>query len=161
MGYAFAAIAAPSVGPFVAFALGAFPLARVTTMLQQLANKNLNLGATAEEAGDNIIKLQGIGKTIVERLANEDVTTVTQLAYCDPVQSIMRSNLTFNLITDCMNQALAWMYLEDDLNRIRPLGMRGAVEIRYLMTEYDDAITDVEGGTRPSGCSLSENRLST
>jgi hypothetical protein len=143
MGYAFAAIAAPSVGPFVAFALGAFPLAKVTTMLQQLANKNLNLEATAKGAKDDIIKLQGINKTIVERLANEDINTVTQVAYCDPVQLIMRSNLNFNFVTDCMNQALAWMYLEDDLSKVRPLGMRGAGEIRDLITDYDDASTDM------------------
>src|SRR5262249_36776758 len=110
MGYAFAVIA-PPVGPFVAFAIGAFPLAKVTTMLQQLANKNLNLAATEEEAKDDIIQLQGINKTIAERLINEDITTVTQVAYCDPVQLIMRSNLTFNFVTECMNQALAWMYL--------------------------------------------------
>ena len=112
-------------------------------MLQQLANKNLGLGATAEEASDDIIKLQGISKTIVERLTNEDITTVTQVAYCDPVQLIMRSNLSFNFVTDCMNQALAWMYLEDDLSKVRPLGMRGAAEIRDLITDYDDASTDV------------------
>jgi hypothetical protein len=140
MGYAFAVIA-PPVDRFIAFAIGAFPLAKVTTMLQQLANKNLNLEATAQEAKEDIIKLQGINKTIVERLANEDITAVTQVAYCDPVQLIMRSNLTFNFVTDCMNQALAWMYLEDDLSKIRPLGMRGAAEIRDLITEYDDAST--------------------
>ena len=38
MGYAFAVIA-PPVGPFVAFAIGAFPLAELTTMLQRLAKR--------------------------------------------------------------------------------------------------------------------------
>jgi len=63
---------------------------------------------------------------------------VTQVAYCDPVRVTMRSNLSFNFVTDCMSQALAWMYLEDNLEKLRPLGMRGAVEIKYLMDEYDD-----------------------
>ena len=138
MGYAFAVIA-PPVGPFVAFAIGAFPLAKVTTMLQQLANKNLNLAATEKEAKDDIIQLEGINKTIAERLINEDITTVTQLAYCDPVQMIMRSNLTFNFVTTCMNQALAWLYLKDELSTVRPLGVGGACEISYLITDYDDA----------------------
>lgn len=138
MGYAFAVIA-PPVGPFVAFAIGAFPLAKVTTMLQQLANKNLNLAATEKEAKDDIIQLEGINKTIAERLSNEDITTVTQLAYCDPVQLIMRSNLTFNFVTACMNQALAWLYLKDELSTVRPLGVGGACEISYLITDYDDA----------------------
>ena len=139
MGYAFAAVAAKAVGPFVGFALGAFPLAALTSMLQRLADKSLGIGATEEEAADDIIKLQGVNKAIVERLANEDVTTVTQVAYCDPVRLVMRAHLSFNFVTDCMNQALAWLYLPTELETIRPLGMRGAVEIKHLIEAYDDA----------------------
>ena len=138
MGYAFAAVAAPAVGPFIAFALGAFPLATLTSMLAKLTDKNLGLGATAEEASDDLIKLQGINKAIVERLSNEDITTIPQVAYCDPVQLIMRSNLNFIFVTDCMNQALAWMYLEDDMNKIRRFGLRGAVEIKHCLDAYYD-----------------------
>ncbi len=138
MGYAFAAVAAKSVGPFVAFALGAFPLATLTSMLRRLSEKSLGLGATTVEASDDIIKLQGINRTIVERLSSEGITTVTQIAYCDPIRLVMRSNLNFNFVTDCMNQALAWMYFQDDLNVIRPLGMRGAAEIMNLIDAYDD-----------------------
>jgi hypothetical protein len=106
MGYAFASLV-PAGGLFVAFALGAFPLATIASMLRRLAEKQLGIAPTDDDASDDIIKLQGINKTIVERLGNEDVTTVTQMAYCDPVELVMRSNLTFNFVTDCMNQALA------------------------------------------------------
>jgi hypothetical protein len=142
MGYAFAAIAADTAGPFVAFALGAFPLATLTSMLRRLANKKLGLEGPAEETSDNIIKLQGINAAIVDRLLNEDINTITQVAYCDPIHVVMRSNLSFNFITDCMNMALAWVYLEDDLDKIRPLGMRGAVEIKHLIDDYDDTSAD-------------------
>jgi len=138
MGYAFASIASDSVGPFVAFALGSFPLTALNAMLQRLANKNLGLDAAPSETTDDIIKLQGINRAIVERLSEEDINTITQIAYCDPVRLIMRSNLTFNFVTDCMNQALAWMYLQGDLDNIRPLGVRGAVEIRCLIQELDN-----------------------
>jgi hypothetical protein len=139
MGYAFAAVAAKSVGPFVAFAIGAFPLATLISMLRRLTNKSLGIELTPDEASDDIIKLQGINKTIVERLSNEDITTVTQIAYCDPIRLVMRSNLNFNFVADCMNQALAWMYLQGNLDIIRPLGMRGAVEIEQLMRDFDRA----------------------
>jgi hypothetical protein len=138
MGYAFASIAAESLGPFVAFALGAFPLTALTSMLQRLLNKNLKLEAEPSETTDDIIKLRGINRAIVERLSDEDINTITQIAYCDPVRLIMRSSLTFNFVTDCMNQALAWMYLQKDLDIIRPLGMRGAVEIRCLIEDLDN-----------------------
>jgi hypothetical protein len=143
MGYAFASIAKEPVGEFIAFAIGAFPLTALTSMLRRLANKNLGLEGTPEESCDDIIKLQGINRTIVERLFNEDVTTITQIAFCDPVQLTMRSNLSFYFVTDCMNQALAWMYLQGDLDKIRPLGVRGAIEIKHLISALDDtASTD-------------------
>ncbi len=138
MGYAFAVVTAPSLGPFIAFAAGAFPLSALTSMLRRLGEKYLNLGQTIDEAYDDIIKLQGVNKPIVERLAQEDITTVSQIAYCDPVRLSMRSHLSFNFIIDCMNQALAWMYFQDDLNTIRPLSIRGAVEIRNLIHACDD-----------------------
>jgi len=138
MGYAFASIASKSTGPFVAFALGAFPLTALMAMLSRLANKNLGIEPTQQEKSDNIVNLQGINRSIADRLADEDVTTITQIAYCDPVRLVMRSNLSFNFVTDCMNQALAWIYFDDDLaKQLRPLGVRGAVEIRSLIDDYD------------------------
>jgi hypothetical protein len=97
----------------------------------------LGADATPQETSDDLIKLQGINKIILERLSNEDVTTITQIAYCDPVRLTMRSNLSFNFIIDCMSQALAWMYLADMLNTIRPFGIRGAFEIKYLTDDLD------------------------
>ncbi|MDB5863874.1 MAG: hypothetical protein JWO70_1680 [Betaproteobacteria bacterium] len=148
MGYAFAAIASKSLGPFVAFAVGAFPLEALTSMLRRLAEKNLNVAASPEETSDDIIKLQGINKPIVERLSKEDITSITQLAYCDPVRLAMRSNLTFNFIIDCMNQALAWLYLQEQLNTIRPLSLRGASEIKDLMDSIDDPAADHDGAVQ-------------
>lgn len=139
MGYALAGILADDAGPFVAFALAAFPLSALLSIMRRISEKKLDLGDSKEEASDALIKLQGMNRTIVERLHNEDVTTITQIAYCDPVRIVMRSNLSFNFVSDCMNQALAWMYLEDKLALLRPLGLRGAVEIRNFIVALDDA----------------------
>lgn len=138
MGYAFASMFPKGIAYFIAFSLGAFPLSSLISVMRRLANKNLGLEPTPDEAADDIVKLQGINRVIVERFAIEGITTITQLAYCDPVRLIMRSSMTFNFVTDCMNQALAWMYLQSDLDSIRVLGMRGAVEIRCLCIELDD-----------------------
>jgi hypothetical protein len=138
MGYAFASILNDSVAPFVAFSLGAFPLSALLSISRRIGEQKLGLAASPEESSDDIVKLQGINPMIVERLRNEDVSTVTQIAYCDPVRLVMRSNLTFNFVTDCMNQALAWMYVEEKLDLLRPLGLRGAVEIKNFIDAYDD-----------------------
>jgi hypothetical protein len=145
MGYAFSAIVKDEVAPFIAFGIGAFPLTAITSILQKLVNKNLGIEPSPDEKSDDIIQIQGINAAIVERLANEDVTTVTQIAYCDPVRLIMRSNLSFNFVIDCMNQALPLLYLKEDLKTIRALGMRGAVEIIDLIDAWDDSCQTGDG----------------
>jgi hypothetical protein len=137
MGYAFSAIVKDEVAPFIAFGFGAFPLTELISIMRRFTEKKLGADATPEATSDDLIKLQGINKTILERLSDEDVTTITQIAYCDPVRLTMRSNLSFNFIIDCMNQALAWMYLSEKLNTIRPFGLRGAFEIKYLMDDLE------------------------
>lgn len=142
MGYAFASLLTPGLAPFIAFALGAFPITALIGLLRRIASQKAGLGSTKDEAESEIVKLQGVNKAIVERLAMEDITTITQVAYCDPVQLIMRSSLTFDYVTDCMNQALAWMYLKEGVTRLCPLGLRGAVEIRHFVSELDDIHAD-------------------
>lgn len=148
MGYAFASLVAPDVGPFIAFAAGAFPLGALLSFLRTVGEKRLELAATPSETEDDISKLQGVNKAILERLQNEDIMTVTQFAYCDPVRLVMRSNLTFTFVTDCMNQAIAWTYLEDKLETLRPLGLRGATEIKKFIDDYDNALARENALTR-------------
>jgi hypothetical protein len=112
-----------------------------------MAAKNLGTEDTDQQATDKIICLQGIDTDIVERLRQEDITTITQLAYCDPVRLTMRSNLTFNFVIDVMSQALAWLYLEDKHVLLRPIGLRGAIEYHHfaedlLYTGTDEVLLD-------------------
>lgn len=133
MGYAFAGLTSEVIGPFVAFGLGAFPLTAIQDILRQTVYKTTIQTSTAVLHNDAVTKLQGVDDEIANRLANEGITTIPQIAYCDPVRLVMRSHLTFNFVIDCMNQALSWVYFEDQLTVLRPLGLRGAVEIAYLM----------------------------
>lgn len=137
MGYCFGVLLTPSLAPFVAFSLGAFPLTAIIKTTRRIANKKLDLDDTTDPDNDGIIKLQGINKNILERLQNEDIGTILQIAYCDPIRLVMRANLNFNFVTDCMNQALAWLYLEEKLIALRPYGLRGAVEIKTFIDELD------------------------
>jgi hypothetical protein len=121
------------VAPFLAFAVGVFPLDTISTILRQLANKKLNLELGAAEAQSQVGKLSDIDSTIADRIEDADITTIAQLAWCDPIQLTMRTNLYFAFITDIVSQALAWVYLETKLNLLRPFGLRGAFEIRIFL----------------------------
>jgi hypothetical protein len=90
----------------------------------------VELGPTEKS---DLLGLDGIDKPLVERLAIEDITSIVQLAYCDPIQLTMRTNLSFNAVVDLVSQALAWVYLGEKLTAIRPLGCRGAYEVRQLI----------------------------
>lgn len=131
-----------SVRNFIAFSAGAFPLSEILTNLRKMSLTKSGLKIQDVIGNDNVIKLVGVNADVAERLANEDITTITQLAYCDPIRLAMRSNLTFNFVTDCMNQALAWEYMEERMNKLRPLGLRGAVEIRHLYHSIETGTDD-------------------
>lgn len=153
VGYSFSALLKEDTGPFIAFAVGAFPVQTLGTVLQRIANRQLGLEIGADSAQDQVVKLSGIDQPTADRIEDADITTVAQLAYCDPVQLTMRTNLGFSYVSDIVAQALAWIYLGDRLNDIRPLGFRGAVEIGNLLSDLD---TNDPAISAPAGVLLSK-----
>ena len=134
LGFAFSSLSA-GIGPFLAFAVGVFPIETIGTMLRRLANKNLGTEIGADTSPDQVKTLAGVDAPIADRIADADITTITQLAWCDPIQLAMRANLQFDYVLDVVSQALAWVYLESKLEKLRPLGLRGAIEIRLLVLD--------------------------
>ncbi|MFL6248402.1 MAG: hypothetical protein ACJ74H_20430 [Thermoanaerobaculia bacterium] len=124
----------------IAFLLGAFPTRSVTTIARRFARRTMNLGADSDERAESELeKLQGIDTRTAERLADEGITTIVQLAYFDPVELTMRcASFSFSFIVDVISQALAHLYVSDDLAKLRPLSLRGAQEIASLITELDE-----------------------
>jgi len=139
-GFAFSLLIAPAIAPFVAFAIGFFPFQALIDLLRKLAKKQLQTDET-QAVRDHVTALVGIDDEIATRLEDADISTVPQLAWCDPVQLTMRTNLQFAYILDIVGQALAWVYLEDKLRPLSKLGLRGAIEIRVLM---EDLTVDVD-----------------
>jgi hypothetical protein len=80
-------------------------------------------------------ELSGVDSAAADRIADADITTVSQLAWCDPIDLTMRTNLRFAYVIDIVGQALSWVYLEKQLEKLRPFGLRGAFEIRSFMDE--------------------------
>jgi hypothetical protein len=134
MGLSLASIFEPHVIAFVAFGLGAFPLETVQLALRQLSYQKLGLELGPTEQNE-LLRLNGVDKVLADRLANQDITSIVQLSYCDPIQMTMRSNLSFNAVADLVSQALAWNYIDEKLNALRSLGLRGSFEIRQFMED--------------------------
>ncbi len=135
VGFAFASLLQKGLAPFIAFAVGVFPLNTIETILRRLANDKLGIGLGADTAPDQVSTLSGVDRSIADRIGDADITTIPQLAWCDPIQLSMRSNLAFDYVVDIVSQALAWVYLTDKLPALRAFGLRGAYEIRALAND--------------------------
>jgi hypothetical protein len=139
IGFAFA-ILGGGIGPFLAFGVGVFPLETIGTILRRLVNDKLKIELGANTGLDQIGALPGIDRSIADRVEDTDITTIPQLAWCDPIQLTMRSSLTFDYVVDIVSQALAWVYLgEDKLKILRTYGLRGAYEIRVLVRDLSSS----------------------
>jgi hypothetical protein len=122
----------------IAFAAGAFPLPMIARMVRQDAQKRLGSVPDSEYHTDLIIKLLGVDNAVFERMNEIGITTIGQLAWSDPISLTMRTNMGFMFVLDLVSQALAWSYLGPKLETLRPMGLRGAYEIRVLMDEAGD-----------------------
>jgi hypothetical protein len=142
LGYAMAAVATKDLGVFVAFALGAFPLKTVALLLKRVANKKLDLDIGSDSGVDQVKVLDGVDSSTADRLETADILTVSQLAYCDPVQVSLRTNIAFDVVLDYVSQALAWVYLGPRMQDLRVMGLRGALEIRNLLWDLGEITGD-------------------
>ncbi|MCX7298418.1 MAG: hypothetical protein NTU64_16495 [Hyphomicrobiales bacterium] len=122
---------------FIAFGVGIFPLEALTTILRRVLDDKLKLQSDVDSVPDRVALLSGIDRPIAERLQDADITTVPQLAWCDPIQLTMRTNLSFEFVSDIVGQSLAWVYLRDKLAVLQAFGLRGAYEIYVLMDELN------------------------
>ena len=138
LGFAFAALFKENVGLFLAFMVGAFPTKELLTMIRRVAAPKLNLVDYVKEASRELESLQGVGSAEAERYGDEGVGTILQLAYCDPVDMTIRTSFSFSYVVDCCSQALAWIYFEGDMARMKRFGLRGAQEIHNLISDIDE-----------------------
>ena len=122
----------------LAFFLGAFPTTTLFTIARRVASQQLKLGDD-QQTGNELEKLQGVTKSNAERFRDEGVTTISELAWSDPIDLTIRTNFDFNYVVDCVSQALAWIYLGDNCASLARYSLRGAQEIASLMAEAADA----------------------
>ena len=134
--YAFGALAADAAALPIAFLLGAFPTKTIMKFARRAFREQLKIEEAA--AGQQSLHtLQGINTPIAERFEDEAITSITQLAYSDVIDLSMRTGYAFSFVVDCSSQALAWLYLEDNLKKVRIHTLRGAQEIGNLVDSLE------------------------
>jgi len=137
LAYAISTLFAPAIAPFLALAIGAFPLDELTAIVRTLGYQQLKLNQIPANAKNAVTNLDGVDQTIASRLQDEGITTILQLAYCDPVQLSMRTALSFDVVIDLVSQALAWNFIHEKLADLSKLGLRGSIEFWNVLDELN------------------------
>jgi hypothetical protein len=117
-------------GPVLAFVISMFSMTRIREMLGAMAGRTFVMIATAPDARDDVVlRLPGVDQAVADRLANENVTTVAQIAACDPIRLSSRTGIPFNLVLEYINCALLWQFAGSDLLEMRRYGWIGASHV--------------------------------
>jgi hypothetical protein len=121
----------------IAFLLGAFPTSTLFTIARRLGSQQLKISDDAVNGSSELEKLPSVRKAFAERLNDEGISSVVELAYADPVNLTIRTNKQFAYITDCISQALLWIYIQDGLTKLSVLSLRGAQEVNNFMDDLE------------------------
>jgi hypothetical protein len=143
-GVALGSVSPKDAGIGVAFLIGVFPTTTLFTIGRRLASKHLGLGDDPATVRSDLEMLQNIGKANAERFSDEGVTTIAELAWTDPVDLAVRTNFDFNYVSDCMSQALLAVYVGEDIKKLAPFSLRGAMEAAALIQDMGKDIDSAD-----------------
>jgi hypothetical protein len=131
LAYTVATILPQSAVPPIAFCLGVFPTNTLMLFLRRQAAQRLGLGEDTEREKLELEALSGVNTTLAEKLAEIGVMTMLQLAYEDPIQLAMRTNLPFAFVVDLISQALGNVY-GLKIETAEKFSIRGSIEAAEL-----------------------------
>lgn len=126
----------------LAFLLGFFPTQSLMLLTRRFANQKMGLGDQPDGIESELQLLGSLDRRTAERFAAQNILCIMQLAYCNPVEDCIRTNIRLDVIADYVGQALTWNYLREDTRALRAIGLRGATEIAVLWNEFNDENPD-------------------
>ena len=144
LGFVLGGIADGGWAVLLAYGIGVFPFDDVSVILRRLVYDRLKVPQDDGKATDPVTNLSGVDTDTADRIADADVATIPQLAWTDPIQMIMRTNLSFDYVVDIVSQALAWVYFGDNLHKLRRFGLRGAYESYNLKADLGSPTAAVQ-----------------
>lgn len=121
----------------LAFVVGVFPLQKLAQLARATAQQHLKLGNEPAEQ-PNLHKLQGLTRDVIGRLEEEGCFSTQHLANADPVNLLIKTGFEWKVILDIVDQAILYNYVGDKLEALRPIGVRGAIELVELSDPKND-----------------------
>ena len=130
-------LASDTLGPFIAFGLGAFPIVELRTLIRRLTTTSLKAGDPRAD-DDQTVTMVGVTQSVSDTLAEENITCAQQLADIDPVVLAVRTGLSFDYVLFLAAQSLVWCFLGKTASELGPLGLADARAIWYLMKKPEE-----------------------
>lgn len=143
LGMSLAAFANEESGVAIAFLLAAFPTQTLMRLSRRLVNSKFDIGENKSGDASELEQLQGVAKTNAERLHDEGITTIAELAWADPVKLSIETNRDFRFVADAVGQALLWVYLEGNVRQLYVLSLRGAHDACALIAKLPGSMQTV------------------
>jgi len=123
----------PAIGAPVAFGLGLLPIKDTVDFARESAKKKLEMNTAAQTPNGPALGLvQGLNKDVIDRLEEEGITSTVELAYYDPIKLFLKTNFQWAWVIDVMDQAILINYVGHKIEVLRPVGIRGAIEMTVL-----------------------------
>ncbi|HTX33953.1 MAG TPA: hypothetical protein VME43_02995 [Bryobacteraceae bacterium] len=123
----------------VALAIGAFPVQALLDFLKGQARSKLQLTGQPEPVEPPTLhQLQGMTASMLQRLQSEGFEGAEHVAGADPFKLLLKTNLEWKVILDIIDQAILFDYIGESMALLRPLGIRGAIEIATIQQSLQD-----------------------
>lgn len=136
VGIAFSLLTADLGGlrSFMAFAASAFPLRDVQRLFRQYATRK---ALESSDSGDSAslaelhlgTTIEGLSDQTLARLGELRISTVLDMAYCDPIRVMVQTGFPLPVIIDWVDQSLWALYCGDLKSKIDKLGIRCSLDV--------------------------------
>jgi hypothetical protein len=149
----------------MAFAASAFPLREVSRMFRQYSTRKMLDPADPSPArpaeGHLGTSIEGLSDETLARLSELRITTVLDMAYCDPIKIMVQSGFPLPVIIDWMDQSIWALYAKDLKGDIDKCGIRCALDVcefvdLHLIDNQGYKKTDVVGADKVAVDALSQ-----
>jgi len=144
--------------PWLAFAAGFVPYAELTNWLRHTAQAWLGTTAgpgrgTADGGktlwSQGLESLQGIAPPHRERLGEEGILTIENLALANPLSLYLVTSYSMSQIIDWIDQAYLRLYVSDEAAvRLAARGVLGGIELTEVAEELEEMSSEEDRGAR-------------
>jgi len=123
----------------IAFVIGAFPVQSLLDFLKGQARSKLQITGQSEPVeAPTLNRLQGMTSSMLQRLQSEGFESVEHVAGADPFKLLLNTNLEWKVILDIIDQAILFDYVGEGSALLRPIGIRGSIEMATIQQDIDD-----------------------